>query len=145
MQENDRAIKVLLAEDSEDDVFIMKEVFKDSQWIKIIGVVSNGAEVGAYLKQEAPYENCSKPDMIFLDINMPKKNGLEVLEEIKRDPKFKGLPVVMWTSSGREEDINRSYDRGACGYIVKPMTYQSFVDIAKAFSQYWGIHARVPR
>lgn len=143
-EEVSRCVKILLAEDNEDDVVIIKDVFKNSKLINIVNVVPDGVEALAYLRQKGIYKNSDQPDILLMDINMPRKNGLEVLEEIKRDPKLRSLPVVIMTSSERGEDVFRSYDQGACAYIVKPITNQSFMEIAKTFSLYWGRYARVP-
>lgn len=143
-EEADRCIQILLVEDNEDDVVIIKEVFKTAKLVHIANVVYDGQEALSYLRQEGPYQHCSRPDLLILDINMPKTNGWEVLEEIKRDPKLRSLPVVMLTSSEQDQDILRAYDHGACTYIVKPITYQSFMEIAKTFSFYWGLYAKVP-
>ena len=116
----------------------------DANFVKIVGAVYDGQEAMSYLRKEAPYGDSPRPDLLIMDINMPIKNGLEALEEIKRDPKLRSLPVVMLTNSERDGDILRAYDLGACTYLVKPMTYQSFVDIAKTFSLYWGRYARIP-
>lgn len=142
--ENLKKIKILLAEDNEDDIVIIKEVFKDLAFVEISYVVSDGEAAIACLRQEPPYQHVPMPNLVILDISMPKKTGLEVLEEIQRDPNLKGIPTVMLTSSEREEDIVKAYKNGACTYLVKPMTYQSFVEIAKSFGAYWGMYARVP-
>lgn len=139
-----RRVKILLAEDNEDDVVIIKDVFKTSRLINIIDVVPDGIETLAYLRGEGVYKNFDRPDILIMDINMPKKNGLEVLEELKGDPKLRSLPVVIMTSSERGEDICRSYEQGACTYIVKPLSYQRFVEVANTFSFYWGLYASVP-
>ncbi len=143
-EETCKRVNILLAEDNEDDVVIIKQVFKSAALINIVDVVCDGQETLSYLRREGPYQNYPHPDLLMLDINMPRKNGFEVLEEIKRDPELRSLPVVMLTSSEREQDILQAYDRGACTYLVKPMSYQNFVQIAKTFSSYWGLYAKIP-
>src|SRR5580700_5310890 len=83
-------------------------------------------------------------DIIMLDINMPKKNGFQVLEELKKDPRFDYIPVVMLTTSEREEDIVKSYKEGACSYITKPVSFNNFSKVIEQFSLYWGLIAKIP-
>jgi len=112
--------------------------------LNIIDAVPDGGEAMRYLRGEGPYEGKSLPGMILLDISMPRKNGFEVLEEVKADPKLKRIPVVMLTTSERDEDILRSYEAGACTYVRKPIGFHEMIEVAKQFSLYWTIVARLP-
>ena len=85
------------------------------------------------------------PDLVILDINMPRKNGFEVLEELKNDPKLKQIPVIMLSCSERQEDINRAYQMGAAAYFTKPMTLETYLGLAQALDQYWGRYAKMPQ
>lgn len=139
-----RRVDILLAEDNEDDVVLIQEVF-DSSVLHIINVVSDGDAVLAYLRQQGQYQGRSLPDILILDINMPRKNGFEVLEAVKADPSLCSIPIVMLTMSERDEDIKRSYASGACSYIRKPVDWDEFHNVAKLFELYWTVISRIPR
>lgn len=136
-------VKILLAEDSDDDILIIKDVFRNQELVRIIAAVKDGLEALAYLRGEGCYAGCQAPDLLIMDINMPKKNGLETLTEIKQDPRLKFIPVVMLTGSESEKDMARAYGGGASAYIVKPVTLESFTEAVKAFSRYWGSCVRL--
>lgn len=140
----DTRVNILLAEDNEDDVVLIQEVFGSSE-LHIVSVVSDGEEVLAYLRQQGQYQGRSLPNLLILDINMPRKNGFEVIEAMKADPNFSSIPIVMLTMSEREEDINRSYASGACSYIRKPVDLDEFHNVAKLFELYWTVISRIPR
>ena len=109
-----------------------------------INNVRDGEAALAYLCQEGPYKNAVRPGLILLDINMPKKNGFEVLEAIKANPQLQPLPVIILTTSEREEDVVRSYVYGACSYIRKPVSLERFIDVVKQFEVYWTLVSRIP-
>jgi len=137
-------VEILLVEDNEDDAVIIQEVFADMRWATLIHVVRDGEEALAYLQRNGKYKVVRMPDIVLLDINMPKKNGFEVLEEIKRDPRLQSLPVIMLTTSHREEDIVRSYAKGACSYIHKLVDLDQFKHLIKQFEHYWTGISRIP-
>jgi len=137
-------VEILLVEDNEDDAVIIQEVFSDMRLATLINVVRDGEEALAYLQRTGKYKVVRMPDIVLLDINMTKKNGFEVLEEIKKDPRLHSLPVVMLTTSHREEDIVRSYAKGACSYIHKLVDLDQFKHLIKQFEHYWTGISRIP-
>ena len=137
-------VEILLVEDNEDDAVIIQEVFSDMRLATLINVVRDGEEALAYLQRTGKYKVVRMPDIVLLDINMPKKNGFEVLEEIKKDPRLHSLPVIMLTTSHREEDIVRSYAKGACSYIHKLVDLDQFKHLILQFEHYWTGISRIP-
>ncbi|ALA59658.1 response regulator [Nitrospira moscoviensis] len=138
-------VELLLVEDNEDDIVLIEEAFADARLMNVISKVRDGEEALAYLRQEGPYRQTRRPGLVLLDINLPKKNGFEVLDAMKADPQLQSLPVVMLTTSDREDDIVRSYAGGACSYIRKPMSLDQFAKVVKDFELYWTMVSRVPR
>jgi len=139
-----RQVEVLLVEDNEDDLVIIQEVFADMKLASIVNTVRDGEEALAYLQRKGKYKVARMPDIVLLDINMPKKNGFEVLDEIKKDSRLLSLPVIMLTTSHREEDIVRSYSKGACSYIHKLVDLDQFKQLIKQFEHYWTGISRIP-
>jgi CheY-like chemotaxis protein len=137
-------IEILLVEDNEDDIILVEEAFAGERMMNVINNVRDGEAALAYLRQEGPYKNAVRPGLILLDINMPKKNGFEVLEAIKANPQLQPLPVIILTTSEREEDVVRSYVYGACSYIRKPVSLERFIDVVKQFEVYWTLVSRIP-
>ena len=137
-------VEILLVEDNEDDAVIIQEVFADMRLATLINVVRDGEEALAYLQRNGKYKVVRMPDIVLLDINMPKKNGFEVLEEIKKDPRLQSLPVIMLTTSHREEDVVRSYATGACSYMHKLVDLDQFKRLIMQFEQYWTSVSRIP-
>jgi CheY-like chemotaxis protein len=140
----DQPVEILLVEDNEDDIVIIQEVFADMKRATIINTVRDGEEALAYLQRKGRYKVERVPNIVLLDINMPKKNGFEVLEEMKKDPRLQSLPVIMLTTSQREEDIVRAYTNGACSFIHKSVDLDQFRDRLKQFEHYWTGVSRVP-
>lgn len=138
------SVELLLVEDNEDDVVLIEEAFVEAKMMNVIFKVRDGEEALAYLRQEGQYKHMRRPGLVLLDINMPKKNGFEVLQAMKADPLLQSLPVVILTTSDREDDIVRSYADGACSYIRKPMTLQQFAQAVKDFELYWTMVSRLP-
>lgn len=137
-------VELLLVEDNEDDIVLIEEAFAEAKLMNVIFTVRDGEEALAYLRQEGPYNHRRRPGLVLLDINMPKMNGFEVLQAMKADPLLQSLPVVMLTTSDREDDIVRSYTDGACSYIRKPMSLAQFAQVVKDFELYWTMVSRVP-
>ncbi len=137
-------VEILLVEDNEDDIVLTQEAFTEARLVNVINTVRDGEEALAYLRREGKYKVARLPGLILLDINMPKKNGFEVLEAMKADPSLQSLPVIMLTTSDREEDIVRSYADGACSYIRKPVDLDRFVDVVKQFELYWTLVSQIP-
>ena len=137
-------IDILLVEDNDDDVLIIQTAFAEQRLVNIIRVVTDGQEAMAYLRQQGKYKDARQPGLVLLDINMPKKDGLEVLAEIKKDPVLQRIPVAMLTTSNREEDIVKSYSNGACSYITKPVVVDELRGVLKQFELYWALVSKVP-
>lgn len=139
---NGKPIEILLVEDNEGDVFLTKKVFDKAGLKNIIHIASDGEMALKILKDK----NQKRPDIILLDINLPKKDGKQVLEEIKNDPDLKMIPVVVLTSSKAEKDILESYKLHANSYIVKPVTLDKFAEVATVVENFWfGVVALPPR
>jgi CheY-like chemotaxis protein len=137
-------MEILLVEDNEDDILLEQEALADAKLVNVMSVVRDGEEALAYLRRQGKYQNARRPGLILLDINMPKKNGFEVLNEIKTDGDLKHIPVVMLTTSDSEADIVKSYARGACSFITKPMDFDKFRDVIRQFALYWALVSRIP-
>jgi len=137
-------IDILLVEDNEDDILLTEEAFSEGKLVNIVHAVRDGEEALQYLRRQDRYADVSLPGLVLLDINMPKMNGLEVLEEIKKDPDIRHLPVVMLTTSEQENDIVTSYEFGACSYISKPVQLSDFRNALRRFELYWALVARIP-
>ena len=139
-----RSVEILLAEDNDDDILLIRESFADAKIVNVLNVVKDGEEALAYLRQEGKYKDAIMPGLLLLDINMPKKNGFEVLREIKADPALRHLPVVMLTTSQSETDVVKSYSEGACSYIMKPARFEELGKVVKQFALYWALVSRIP-
>jgi len=127
---------ILLVEDNPGDVRLMREALQQSKKrAHHLNVVNDGEEAMAFLKQQSPYANELRPDLILLDLNLPFKNGYEVLTEIKQDPQLKHIPVVILTTSNRSEDILRTYSLGADFYLVKPADIDQFNGLVKSIEK----------
>ena len=137
-------VDLLLVEDNDDDIVLIQDCFGQAKLINVLRVVKDGEEALAYLRRKGKYKNAQLPGLVLLDINMPKKSGFEVLEEIKADPQLRHLPVIMLTTSGREEDVLRSYRLNACSYIKKPVKFEQLQEVIKQFSFYWALVVRIP-
>ena len=137
-------MEILLVEDNEDDILLEQEALADAKLVNLMSVVRDGEEALAYLRRQGKYQNVRLPGLILLDINMPKKNGFEVLNEIKADAALRHIPVVMLTTSDSEADIVKSYARGACSFITKPMDFDKFREVIRQFALYWALVSRVP-
>lgn len=139
-----RPIEILLVEDSPGDVRLTKEIFRDGKVLNNLSVVENGVEAMAFLGREGPYVNMPHPDLILLDLNLPKKDGREVLAEIKADENLKRIPVVVLTTSQAEEDILKVYNLHANCYITKPINLDQFINVVKAIEEFWLTVAKLP-
>ena len=132
-----RAIQILLVEDNPGDVRLTIEALKEGKVRNELRVVSDGAEALGFLRREGGYADATRPDLILLDLNLPKKDGREVLEEIKADERLKRIPVVILTSSRAEQDVLRSYDLSANCYITKPVDLDQFISVVKSIEDFW--------
>jgi CheY-like chemotaxis protein len=137
---NATPITILMADDDADDRQLTREALEDARLINDIRFVEHGEELLDYLRREgkwAPPADAPRPGLILLDLNMPRKDGRTVLKEIKQDPDFRAIPVVVLTTSKSDEDVYRSYDLGVNSYIVKPVTFEALVDILQTLEKYW--------
>ena len=138
-------IEVLLVEDSPGDVRLTREAFKDAKVHINLNVASDGVEAMAFLNREGKHATAPRPDMILLDLNLPKKDGREVLAEIKESPALKSIPVVILTTSSSEEDILRSYLLHANCYITKPVGLEGFLKVVRSIDSFWLSVVKLPR
>jgi CheY-like chemotaxis protein len=130
-------VEILLAEDNPGDVKLTEKALDRGQVLNNLHVVNDGVEALAFLHREGEYANVPRPDLLLLDLNMPKKDGKEVLNEIKSDDDLKRIPVVVLTSSAAEEDIVQSYELHANAYLTKPVDFDGFLDIVGRIEDFW--------
>jgi two-component system response regulator len=130
-------IDILLVEDSPSDVRLTREALKEAKVFNTLHVVQDGVEALAFLHKEGQYADRPEPHLILLDLNLPKKDGRQVLAEIKQDPKLQNIPVVILTTSSAEEDVVRSYNLRANAYVTKPVELQQFLEVIHAIEQFW--------
>ena len=138
------AFEVLLVEDSPGDVRLTREAFKDAKVHINLHVASDGAEAMAFLRRDGKHTDVLRPDLILLDLNLPKKSGREVLEEIKEDPALMSIPVVILTTSASEQDIMRSYLLHANCFITKPVDLDGFLKVVKSIDNFWLSIVKLP-
>ena len=137
-------IEILMVEDSPGDVRLTKEALKEAKVLNHISVVEDGVEAMAFLRREGAHAEAPRPDLILLDLNLPRKDGREVLAEIKADPALTQIPVVVLTTSQAEQDILRSYQLHANCYITKPVDLDQFISVIKSVETFWLTVARLP-
>lgn len=139
-----RPIEILLVEDSPTDLLLAKEALLDSKLLVSLTAVTDGVEAMALLRKEGEYQNAPRPDMILLDLNLPKKDGREVLTEIKADESLRSIPVVILTTSKNEADVKRAYGLHANCYIVKPVDFEKFAAVVRSIEDYWFTIVTLP-
>jgi chemotaxis family two-component system response regulator Rcp1 len=137
-------IEILLVEDSPGDVRLTQEALKDTKVRNELHVVEDGVEAMAFLRQEGQYADAPRPDVILLDLNLPKKDGREVLAEVKADPNLRRIPVVILTVSQTEEDILKTYDLHANCYITKPVDLDQFITVVRSIEDFWFTIVKLP-
>jgi CheY-like chemotaxis protein len=142
--EGERQIEVLLVEDDPGDVMMTREAFQDYKVHNQLHVVSDGAEAMAFLRQEGEYAGHPRPDLVLLDLNLPRMDGRQVLESIKSDPELASIPVVVLTTSENEDDVLRSYSLHANAYVTKPVDFQRFVAIVRQIDDFFVSVVRLP-
>jgi len=140
----EKTLQVLLVEDNLADVRLTQEAFNEGKLRKNISVVNDGAEALAFLHREGPYSASPRPDLILLDLNLPKLDGREVLSKIKSDPELQAIPVVILTTSKADSDILKSYELHANCYITKPVDLESFMLIVSSIEQFWLNVVKLP-
>jgi CheY-like chemotaxis protein len=143
--ERSRAVEILLVEDNPDDIDLTIEAFRESSSVSRLHVVENGVDALAYLRREGGYADAQRPDLILLDLNLPKKTGHEVLAEIKSDPNLRRIPVVVLTTSAADADVTRSYELSANCYITKPLDLDAFFGVVRLVDRFWRDAATLPR
>jgi len=137
-------IEILLVEDSPSDVRLTQEAFWAARISNTLHVVQDGISALKFLQQNPPYEKSPRPDLILLDLNLPKKDGREVLKEIKSDSNLRQIPLVVLTTSTDEHDVLRSYDLHANAYLVKPIDVQNFIKMVQSLEQFWLSFVKLP-
>lgn len=140
MTDKANSIVILMADDDDDDFLLTQKALKQSKLLNELKRVEDGEELIDYLFQRGKYENDAewkRPGVILLDLNMPRKDGREALKEIKQNPEFSDIPVVVFTTSKAEEDIYKSYKLGVNSFITKPVTFENLTEVMKALGNYW--------
>jgi two-component system, chemotaxis family, response regulator Rcp1 len=144
MVEPGRPLSVLLVEDDPGDVLIAREAMAAGQLSTTLDVVTDGREAMAYLRRENGYSDARRPDLILLDLNLPRMSGHEVLAEVKNDPQLRRIPVVVLTTSQAHEDIAKSYELHASVHVSKPVDFDDFAGVVKQIDEFFGSVAQLP-
>jgi two-component system response regulator len=140
----EKPVEILLVEDNPGDVRLVQEAFKEVKLCNRLSVVGDGEKGIAFLKKEGIYHDAPHPDLILLDLNLPKMDGRELLEQIKQCPELRAIPIVVLTSSKSEEDIAKSYELHANCYITKPVGLDQFIRIVQSIEQFWFSIVKLP-
>jgi CheY-like chemotaxis protein len=143
--EGERPIEVLLVEDDPGDVMMTREAFQDYKLHNQLHVVSDGAEAMAFLRHEGEYAGRPRPDLVLLDLNLPRMDGRQVLEAVKSDPELASIPVVVLTTSENEDDVLHSYSLHANAYVTKPVDFQRFIEVIRQIDDFFVTVVRLPR
>ncbi len=144
MTDHSNEADILLVEDNMGDVRLTQEALRESRIKNRLHVVNDGIDALAYLRKEGKYEKASTPDLILLDLNLPRMNGLEVLEVLKSHPTLRRIPVVVLTTSDSEADVLKTYDLHANCYIAKPLDLEQFINVIKSIQGFWFSIVRLP-
>jgi CheY-like chemotaxis protein len=137
-------VEVLLVEDDPGDVVLITEAFEDNKVSNRLHTVADGVEALQFLRREAPYEDAPTPDLILLDLNLPRKDGREVLAEVKADEELRRIPVVVLTTSKAEEDVLRSYNLHANAYVTKPVDFDRFIEVVRQIDEFFVSVVKLP-
>ena len=143
--ETPKPVEILLVEDDAGDVLMTKEALEDSKLLHNLHVIDNGEEAVKFLRQEEPYADAPRPDLVLLDLNLPRLDGREVLSMIKTEPGLRQIPIVVLTTSDAEEDVLRSYDLHANAYVTKPVDFTAFVNVVRQIDDFFLTVVRLPR
>ena len=138
------AIDVLLVDDDPGDTLMIREAFEHNKVKNALECVSDGVEAMQYLRREGPYASAARPDLILLDLNLPRKDGREVLAEIKGDPALATIPVVILTTSHAEEDVLKSYQLHANAYVTKPVDFERFIEVVRQIDEFFVTVVKLP-
>lgn len=144
MTSTGQPVEVLLAEDNHGDARLTEKAFEEGSIVNNLHIVEDGVETMKFLRQEAEYADKPRPDLVLLDLNMPRKDGWDVLEELKEDPELARIPVIVLTSSEAEADIVKSYQLHANAYLTKPVDFDGFLDIVHGFEEFWLSVVKMP-
>jgi CheY-like chemotaxis protein len=144
MNPDGRPVEILLVEDNPGDAELTLETLRESKLLNHMSVVDDGVEAMAYLRREGKYAEATRPDLILLDLNLPKKDGREVLAEVKADDRLRRIPVVVLTTSSAEQDILQTYDLHANCYITKPVNLDQFSAVVRAIEEFWFTIVKLP-
>lgn len=139
-----KAITILLVEDNPGDVRLVQEIFREGKVCNNLEIARDGVEAMEFLRQEGKFSHAPRPDLILLDLNLPRKNGAEVLSEIKQDATLRRIPVVVLTASQAEEDIARAYNHYANCYLTKPIDLDQFISVVQAIKSFWLSIVQLP-
>jgi chemotaxis family two-component system response regulator Rcp1 len=139
-----QAIEILLVEDNLGDIRLTQEVFKECKVLNNLSVIGDGEEAMAFLRRRGPYAKVTRPDLVLLDLNLPKKSGREVLAELKADPVLRRIPVVVLTTSSAETDIVKSYELHANCYLTKPVQLDEFIKVVQSIEDFWLMIVSLP-
>jgi len=139
-----KAIDVLLVEDDPGDVLMTREAFKDNKLANRLSVVPDGVDAMAYLRKEGQFADSPRPDLVLLDLNLPRMDGREVLAAMKSDPELRRIPVVVLTTSEAEEDVLRSYSLHANAYVTKPVDFHRFIEVVRQIDDFFVSVVRLP-
>lgn len=142
---NGSTVEILLVDDSTGDVRLAQEALKDAKVVNKIHVASDGVEALAFLRREGQYTDAPRPDLILLDLNMPRMDGREVLVEIKKDPSLRRIPVVVLTTSDAEQDVLKTYDLHANCYVTKPIDFEQFIAVLRSIEDFWLTIVKLPQ
>jgi two-component system, chemotaxis family, response regulator Rcp1 len=142
--ERARNIRILLVEDSPSDVAMTRAALSEGRVANDLSVVTDGEQAIAFVRRQGAYADADRPDLILLDLNLPRKDGREVLEELKEDPDLKSIPVVVLTTSTAEGDVDRCYQTHANSYVVKPIGIDAFLDAVRGIEDFWLALVRLP-
>jgi two-component system, chemotaxis family, response regulator Rcp1 len=140
----ERPIEILLVEDNPGDARLTMEALKEGKVSNRLSHVADGAAALAFLKRAAPYASAPRPDVILLDLNLPKKDGREVLAEVKADPNLRRIPIVVLTTSQAEQDILRAYNLNANCYVTKPVDLDQFLKVIRSIEEFWLTIVKLP-
>lgn len=140
-----RCIEVLMVEDDAGDVELTKEALKESKLCMNLRVVDDGEKALRYVRKQAPYDGAARPDLVILDLNLPKVDGREVLQQLKNDPALKAIPVVVVTTSDLEADIQKTYGLGANCYVTKPIGLDQFIKVVRSIEEFWMTIVKLPK
>ena len=144
MNYTNKPVEVLLVEDNEGDIRLIKEAFKDSKIVNKFSVVGDGQQALDYLNKRGEFESADRPDLILLDLNLPKINGFDVLNEVKSNPEFQKIPVIIFSSSTSDSDVMRSYDLKANSYVSKPADLEEFLNVVRTIDEFWFQTVKLP-